>query len=150
MSTVSSVELIGADTTGENVFFATADPLVPTDTDTELDIYDARVRGGFPTPTPSAECEADACRSAPQEPPALGSLGSLTFTGPGNPLFQPPKLPPRVKPRTPAQIRAEELARALRACHKLHNRKKRAACERTARKRYGPKKAAKAKHGKGR
>jgi hypothetical protein len=147
MSTASSVELIGTDTSGENVFFTTADPLVPTDTDTELDIYDARIRGGYPTPITPAECEADACRPAPQEPPSLGQLGSLTFSGSGNPLFQLPK-PPPVKTKTAAQLRAEQLGRALRACHKLHNRKKRTACERTAHKKFGPMKAAKAKHGK--
>jgi hypothetical protein len=48
----------------------------------------------------------------------------------------------------------QKLAKALAECHKKYKgkskRHKREACERTARKRYGPKKAAKAKHGKGR
>jgi hypothetical protein len=139
-STASSVEILGSDSTGENVFFATADPLVGSDTDTELDIYDARTLGGYPAPTTPIPCEADACRPAPQEPPVLGSLGSLTFSGSGNPFFQGgggPNQPP-VKPKTPAQTRAEQLTRALKACHKLHSHKKRTACERTARRRYGP------------
>jgi hypothetical protein len=150
-ATSSSVELWGSDGTGENVFFTTADPLVPADTDSQLDIYDARVGGGFLVATEPAQCEADACRPTPSEPPLLGSLGSLSFIGPGNPfLGGRAATQPVVKPKTPAQIRAEQLSRALKACHKLHSHKKRAACERTAHKKYGPKKASKAKHSKGR
>ncbi len=44
--------------------------------------------------------------------------------------------------------RAQLLARALKACKKKHNRKQRIACERTARKKYGPIKHAKNKGGK--
>jgi hypothetical protein len=150
LATSSSVELLGTDTTAANVFFTTADSLVKQDTDTEVDIYDARLLGGYPPPTTPPVCEADGCRPAPPQTPLLGPLGSLTFTGSGNPLFQPPKLPPPVKPKTAGQIRAEQLARALKACHKLHSHKKRTTCERTAHKRYGPRKAARAKHGKGR
>jgi hypothetical protein len=37
-----------------------------------------------------------------------------------------------------AKTRAQKLAKALNACHKKHNRSKRKACERQAKKRYGP------------
>ena len=43
------------------------------------------------------------------------------------------------KPKKPT--RAELLKRALKKCHKLKKRKKRRACERSARKRFGAKKA---------
>jgi len=53
------------------------------------------------------------------------------------------------KPKTAAQIRAEKLAKALRACKKDRVKKKRAACEASARKKYGPaKKAKKSTHSK--
>ena len=52
-ASASAVELVGSDATGANVFFSTDDPLVAQDTDTELDIYDARVGGGFPAPSPA-------------------------------------------------------------------------------------------------
>jgi hypothetical protein len=139
---LSSVELLGADSSGENVFFTTADPLVAQDTDTELDIYDARVGGGFPRPVAPIICEADNCRPEPPAPPILGPLGSLTFTGPGNPPFGPSK-PPTPKPKTAAQIRAQKLAKALKACHRDKRHNKRRACERTAHRKYGPLKAAK-------
>jgi DNA-binding beta-propeller fold protein YncE len=140
--TLSSVELLGADSSGENVFFTTANPLVAQDTDTELDIYDAHVGGGFPRSTPPIICEADNCRPEPPPPPILGPLGSLTFNGPGNSSFEAPKPPPG-KPKTAAQIRAEKLAKALKACHRVKRHNKRRACERTAHRKYGPLKAAK-------
>ena len=39
--------------------------------------------------------------------------------------------------------RAQKLKKALKACHKKHNKAKRVACEKQARKKYGPKKAKK-------
>jgi hypothetical protein len=41
--------------------------------------------------------------------------------------------------------RAQKLAKALKACHKLKKKSKRQACEKAARKKYGPKKPAKKK-----
>jgi hypothetical protein len=41
------------------------------------------------------------------------------------------------KPKTAAQVRAERLARALKVCKKKSKRT-RVACEKAARKRYGP------------
>jgi hypothetical protein len=50
--------------------------------------------------------------------------------------------PPPTKVKTAAGIRAEKLAKALKACHKKRG-KKRTECEKQARKRYGPVKKAK-------
>jgi hypothetical protein len=66
----------------------------------------------------------------------------LTFTGPGNQLYTAPTV---VKPKakTPAQLRAEKLAKALKACKKEKNKGKRAKCEAKAHKSYGPLKKSK-------
>jgi hypothetical protein len=56
--------LIGADESGEDVFFTTADPLVPQDVDTQEDIYDARVDGGFAAPPTNQGCVEDACQGS--------------------------------------------------------------------------------------
>ena len=58
----SNVQLIGTDASGRDVFFTTADQLVGQDTDTDIDIYDARVDGGFPAPALSPSCSGDACQ----------------------------------------------------------------------------------------
>ena len=77
--------LIEADESGENVFFATRAQLLPSDRDGKMDLYDARVDGGFPTAKESPSCEAEACRGPiPPPPPASQSPGSSTFSGPGN------------------------------------------------------------------
>jgi hypothetical protein len=133
-STASSVELLGSDSTGENVFFATADPLVGSDTDTELDIYDARTLGGYPPPTTPIPCEkTGTCRGPGSKEETLTPFPSSTTTGLGNreETIKPP-------PKTHEQLRVEKLAKALKACKKQHNKHRRQACEKTARKRYAP------------
>ncbi len=137
------VELLGSDASGSNVFFSTADQLVPQDTDTQLDIYDAHICSAgqpciAPTPQQQPPCEAEACHGTPPGAPAGQAPASESFTGPPN-LTPPP--PPKAK--TAAQIRAEKLAKALKACRTKHNKHKRAVCEKHAKKLYG--KASKAK-----
>ena len=57
-----SVCLIATDSSGKDVFFTTTDQLVPQDTDTEFDFYDARIDGGFAEPSKPVPCPtADAC-----------------------------------------------------------------------------------------
>jgi hypothetical protein len=140
----SSFREAGAD--GENVFFTTYQALVGSDTDNGLSLYDARVGGGFaPVPGvgPGGVVEAPACTSAeackppPGEPPVEPFGASSAFNGPGNLLVALGKQPPAVTRRSAAQLRAERLARALRACHRDRPRKTRQACERQARGRYG-------------
>jgi WD40-like Beta Propeller Repeat len=85
---------------GSDVFIATADQLVPSDTDQAIDVYDARVGGGFPVAAVAPVCDnADSCKApvSPQ-PGVFAPTGSATFSGPGNP--PPPPAPPAavVKP----------------------------------------------------
>ena len=137
------MKLLGSDVDGSNVFFSTADRLVARDTDTQLDFYDARVGGGFPVPSVAPACEGEGCHGTPAAAPIFGAPASATFNGAGN-LIPPTPVP--VKPKTAAQVRAQKLAKALKACRTKHNRHRRKACERQARKRYGPTKAKKASH----
>lgn len=83
-------EFIDASANGSDVFFATGASLVPWDP-AQVDIYDARIGGGFPPPSsPPAECVGEACQ--PQTPPpALPTIGSGAV-GAGN-----PKPPPKCK-----------------------------------------------------
>ncbi len=79
---------LDADPRGENVFFATEDQLLPSDTDSHVDVYDARVGGGFPVAAASPECDnADSCKPpASPQPAVFNAPGSATFSGPGNPV----------------------------------------------------------------
>jgi hypothetical protein len=68
------------------VFFTTADRLVGADTDLAVDVYDARIGGGFASQNPDpprAPCIGEECGdagSAPSVPPAA----SIRFLGSGN------------------------------------------------------------------
>jgi hypothetical protein len=67
---------------GTDAFFLTSASLVKTDPGS-LDLYDARVNGGFPEPSPPIACEGDACQLLPPSPrnPTLATL----VPGAGNP-----------------------------------------------------------------
>jgi DNA-binding beta-propeller fold protein YncE len=129
----AAVCLLGTDATGSNVFFTTVDPLLPQDTDTQLDVYDARIcTSADPclkaSPSSPPPCLGEACHGTPAATPSTPGVPSATFNGQGN-------LTPRAK--TAAEARADKLAHALKACLAKRNRHKRAACRRKARRRYG-------------
>jgi hypothetical protein len=66
---------------GKNIYFTTAQGLVPQDTDGSMDIYDAR-RGGVP-PTPAIEltrCAGESCAGAAAGPPATTTPASEAVT----------------------------------------------------------------------
>jgi hypothetical protein len=68
---------------GTNVFFSTGQSLLPQDPGL-VDIYDARVNGGFaPAAGPPAACEGEACQG-PLSPPADVTPASSAYVGPGN------------------------------------------------------------------
>jgi hypothetical protein len=83
---------LGTDATGADVFFGTHARLVPQDVDSSGDLYDARIDGGFPVLQGSAACEGDACQSPPAAPNDA-TPASLTFSGAGNVVSEPP--PPK-------------------------------------------------------
>ena len=85
----SVVEFLGADASGADVFFTTADRLVGQDTDSNIDIYDARVGGGFPAPAAQSSCSGEACQGQLSGAPALLSPGSEFQVGGNPPLTAP-------------------------------------------------------------
>jgi hypothetical protein len=116
---------LDASTRGNDVFIASREQLVPGDRDELVDVYDARVEGGLPSPpTLAPPCQASNCPAPP--PPSFSTPLSASYIGPGNPD------PAKAKPTT-AQLLADALAR----CHKLRNRHRRAACIDAARRHYG-------------
>jgi DNA-binding beta-propeller fold protein YncE len=139
---------------GSSVFFITAAQLLPQDTDTAFDIYDARICTQAspcltpPVPVAGGCSTANACRPAsPSQQAPLATSGSATLAGSTDVAQpQPRQQAPGAKGAKPKSLtRAQQLARALRACRKQHSHKKRAACERHARKLYGAKAAGKSK-----
>lgn len=133
---------LDASESGDDVFFLTAAQLSPRDPDTSLDVYDARADGVEPPVARPVECQGDACQAFVAPPEEL-TPGSLIHSGPGNPA--PAMLPSKVAQKTKPLTQAQKLARALRACAKQKKHKRRAACERQARRAFGSKKPADSK-----
>jgi DNA-binding beta-propeller fold protein YncE len=136
---------LDASADGQDVFFASADKLLPEDTGDNVAVWDARKDGGFPVNVSAPACTtAEACRAAsPPVPGVFGAPPSATFSGPGNAPTPPPAV---VKPKP--LTRAQKLAAALKGCHKDKKKSKRIKCEKQARSKYGAaKKSSKSKRG---
>jgi hypothetical protein len=89
-----------ASATGNDAFLITRQQLVGGDGDQQLDLYDARVNGGFEEAGEST-CAGEACKGPLSEAPAQPSIASQSFTGPGNPTPPTTTTPPKAsKPLT--------------------------------------------------
>lgn len=133
---------LDASETGGDVFFLSSAKLVSKDVDSNRDVYDAHECSAqapcFPAPaTVPPPCgTGDSCKAAPSvQPDIFGLPASATLSGGGNVA-----LPSSATGRPLS--RAQLLARTLKACRNKHG-KKRVACEKRARRRYGPPRKAK-------
>jgi hypothetical protein len=122
---------LDASASGDDVFFTSRAQLAPQDDTEYVEVYDARVGGGFPQV--ATECTGAGCQGVPPPPAGFATPPSVTFAGTGN--FPPPMTKSPAKPT--AETRAQKLAKALRSCRKDRVRRRRAVCERQAHKRYG-------------
>ncbi len=106
---------LDASESGNDVFFLTEAQLSPQDTDTNFDIYDARVCGDTcpqPPPPPAKPCEGEECAAGTYlGVPLFGAPASSIPSASGNVLpfkaVEAPK-PPPAKPLT----RMKELPRS--------------------------------------
>ncbi|HET6578226.1 MAG TPA: hypothetical protein VFG66_07885, partial [Gemmatimonadales bacterium] len=112
-------EFVDASPDGRDVFIRTGESLLPQDPGL-IDIYDARIEGGFPPPPPPRpECEGQACQSPPP-PPAFPTPSSESFQGPGNvKQAKQPKRCPKGKHR------AKRKGKTVCVKNKQHKRAKR-------------------------
>jgi hypothetical protein len=125
--------LLDASANGDDVFIVSRAQLLPQDRGEDELVYDARVDGVQP-PAESA-CSGTGCQGVPPASPMFATPSSVTFSGAGN--FAPPASKPAVTPKSKRLTRVQKLAKALKLCTK-ESKRKRAACEKQARKRYAP------------
>jgi hypothetical protein len=101
-------KFMDATPSGNNVFIATKDQLVPeADADSRANVYDVRVGGGFPVSVSPPPCNnGDACKPpvSPQ-PGVFAPPASATFSGPGNP--SPVVVPPPPKKTTKKAVKCK-------------------------------------------
>ena len=105
--------LYAMSSSGDDVFFRTADQLLPRDVESTLSIYDARVEGGFDESPPPPPCEeGEICKPTPEPPPVLPT--------PANAGPEPP--PPPVKKTCPkGKHKAKRHGKTV--CVKNHHKK---------------------------
>jgi len=108
--------LYGASPDGSNVFFTSADRLVPEKDSNTVSIYDARVNGGFPRPVTPVPCAIGSCQGAPSGSPAGPAVGTARAVGSGN-------VKPHKRRHPCRKLRGKKRKRCLRA----HNHKKNSA-----------------------
>ncbi len=98
-SSTLGAELDGTTPSGNDVFFNTAAQLVPQETDGYIDIYDARVNGGFPAGSgASPTCDsAQSCRTtiSPSEFFPVPSTSTLIEPNVGAPTFSVRSISPK-------------------------------------------------------
>jgi hypothetical protein len=89
---------LAMDASGANAFFTSRERLVPADTDELIDVYDARVGGGFATDgeTPGSGCQGEACQPI-TNPLTVPRPASSSFQGSGNVRPEKPKRCPKGK-----------------------------------------------------
>jgi len=130
----------GTDAAGTDAFFETGAPVLASDGDTQIDIYDARDDGGFALSGVGDCVKEGSCHGSAGMVSSSGSAGSASAAAGDNaPFVEPPSGAGGV----PTLSRAQKLAKALKACRRKARRGShgRRACEAGARRRYGPVKA---------
>jgi|GEM_PF-1114666 hypothetical protein len=74
----------GIDTEGTDAFFETVAPVLASDRDGQVDLYDTRDNGGFPAPAPAPHCEGEGCQGTPSSAPSEPAPATPGFHGSGN------------------------------------------------------------------
>jgi hypothetical protein len=98
--TTPSTRLLGTDSHGTSVFFTSVDPLVPTDVDSQQDVYDARIEGGFPASVEAPPgCTEDTCQGPLSASPPQGLAASSTLTPDAAPVVGPQVKPAKTTPK---------------------------------------------------
>jgi hypothetical protein len=117
--------LIASTPSGDDVFFYTRQRLVGWDVDSNVDIYDARIGGGFAEPPPQPPiCEGESCRGGGTGPPPVTGAGTAALQGAGDPETRPTE---RGCPKGKRKVRRDGKTRCIAKKGKRRKRARRAA-----------------------
>ncbi len=125
--------LEGASENLNDVYIQTSESLLPG-LDNASKLYDVRVDGGFPYTVPTVGCEAEQCTAAGGEAATPVAAGTESVAGSGEVTRRV-----RAHEKQVVSARRRRLKHALRLCRRRKNSRRRQACERAARRRYGAK-----------
>lgn len=104
---------IDASSDGRDIFFTTGESLLKGDPGW-IDIYDARIGGGFPESSPPVACKGEACQPPPHAPHAP-TPASSTYVGPGNVKSNSTKPRKKQKKKKRQQKKRRQKARSHRS-----------------------------------
>jgi hypothetical protein len=123
--------LVDASASGRDVFFVSEQSYSRADTDVLADLYDVRIDGGLPEPSPApVPCAGDACQGVPSAAPTFNTASG--FEGLGNVVMKP------AAGKAPKKgANARKRAKQLKPCRK--KAKKQSNCKRQAKKRKAKK-----------
>lgn len=127
-----TVKLVGSDPSGKDVFFVSAETLVPNDGDTQMVLYDAREEGGFPVPVMESGCFGETCRGNPEvvsSSPVVASEGQADGHQSATTLATGHAKSIKKKVRKRAKI--------SQTCGTRHRKSSRSACNTRAKARHG-------------
>ena len=100
-----STALIGIDASGQDIFFESADRLIPQDGDTQIDVYDARADGGFSPPITETECHGEGCQGSLSQTPLFST--PVSSTQPAGEQFTEPSIKPATKAKQKKKKRSK-------------------------------------------
>jgi hypothetical protein len=106
VSGVIGSTLVGASSSGNDVFIATADHLAPQVVEDSEAIYDVRVDGGFPYTPAGHGCGSGQCQGPQTPAPIFAPPASATFIGVGNPASV--AAPPSAKSKAVAPAKCKK------------------------------------------
>jgi hypothetical protein len=82
---IAAPEVVAIDTDGSDVFVALDSPgLTGFEQDGLVNLYDARIDGGFDAPSQPAHCSEESCQGPLQGSPRAAGTASSAYAGPGN------------------------------------------------------------------
>jgi hypothetical protein len=113
--------LLTSTPSGNDVFFNSVTQLVSQDRDGSVDVYNARVDGGFPALAPAA-CSGTSCQGVPASSPIFATPPSVTFEGVGN--FPASSPAPAVKAKTTAKKTKKKKAKKKKTKKKVKKKAK--------------------------
>lgn len=120
-----SVQLVGWSSSGADLFFSTADSLIAQDTDTQLDVYDARTAGGFRALAGLSGCTEGTCHGvltpAPWLPVTLAVPTAEAPQAVGGRVKAKTKTKAKPRHKVKRRRRAKKARKAARGKH--HQRK---------------------------
>jgi hypothetical protein len=105
--------LVGASSSGDDVFIVTDQRLLPQDLENAEQVYDVRVNGGFPYTTPVYGCDSGQCQGPQTPAPVFSPPPSATFVGLGNPVRD--ETAPAAKPKPKGAKPKPKIKRAKRS-----------------------------------